>query len=49
MSLVGLVIFKPAVGGWSRAEGGSKIFRDLLKGGLNGHKFLLRGLEKFLS
>ena len=28
---------------------GSKNFRDLLEGGLKNHKFLLRGVEKFLS
>ena len=43
----GLVIFNPAVGGWSRAEG-VKNFRGLLEGGLKNHKFFLRGLKNFL-
>ena len=31
----GLVIYNPAVGGWSKREGGQKIFRTCLRGGEN--------------
>ena len=43
----GLIIFNPAVGGWSRGEGVKK-FLDLLEGGLK-NKLLLKGVEKYLS
>ena len=42
----GLVIFNPAVGGWSTGEGGSKFFEDLLEG-MKKLYIPFEGVEKF--
>ena len=41
-------IFDPVVGGWSRDEGGQTFLKTYLKGVKN-HKFLLKGVDKFLN